>query len=186
MGSQSRWAYTNAKGTADYAVADALPTLAGLYASMDDILTAANAAGARACLIENTVAVDDREIRYSLSAALVGAEDTDATEDLYLVSWSGLDGSDGLLVEHVGTTTWTASTTAIPSAQGGRANHKFAKTAAFASTGLVESRTGKAANPVSVIPAMLEVFDTGPYAALLRVFRKGTATSVAPIDRRWR
>jgi hypothetical protein len=163
----------------------AAPAVARMYESIEALV----AAVPKAQVTQFKENEDGRPIRMDLTAGLVGADDTAATEALYWARSANLDGTGGIIVEKLADITWTTSAAdTIPTAQGGRANHKFPKTAAVTDTGVAEARTGHAlrSTGANAPPAMVTLFDVGPARAIIRTFAKGTATSVAGISGRWR
>lgn len=182
MNAQTAWIY----GAADCSISDALPALAGFYADVVAAKAAGDAAGARTSLIIPEEAIDERPIRFDLAAAMVGSDGQTAEEDVYVLSKSWLDNTEGVLVEKVANLAWAAGSQSIASGVGGRASHVLADELSVTSTGVLEARTGKAIGSFEGVPAFATIYDVGPFLAILRVLKIGNASSIAALDRRWR
>jgi hypothetical protein len=126
-----------------------------------------------------------RGIRAMLTCAIDGSEDETAIEDLYLVTpaHTASDGKNRVLVEPIGTLTWTAGATAV---DGGRLGEKLPKAVVLSGEGRLATRTGIEVGVANANPAIATIYDVGPSRYLLRVPRVGTATGVSPMGATWR
>lgn len=177
--------YSNAAGAADIDETS-IPALSPMYADAAAMIAAL---GNGATYITFDERVHGRPFRCDLSAGLVGSSGDTAEEELYLVRSASLDGKASLLVEKLADITWTAGSTAIDSALGGRANHKWPASVSLTDTGLAASRSGVALGSISQVPATVTIFDAGNPTGLLRVMKVGASnpvTGVAPMHTRWR
>jgi hypothetical protein len=167
-------------------------TLAMRYASVAALMLAVNpvTAGVRSyngVLELFDASAPDKPIRASLGMAIIGSDGQTMLEKGYLVEHTRLDGHEGvMLTPYYGETTWTAGAVAIPAAVGGRTNHKDTKAVGTSDLGVAVARTGVPLGVLSQAPSELAILDIGEVIGVLRLVKKGTATSGVPLKRRWR
>lgn len=125
----------------------------------------------------------NRGVRAMLTAGINGDDDETAIEDLYLLMPLDLDGKPRVLVEPIGSITWTAGATSFP---GGRTGEKVAKAGSLGGTGRLKTRTGIEIEIANAQPAIATIYDIGPGRWLFRVPRVGTATGVSLLGATWR
>lgn len=176
------WKYDST--AAFVAVADT--TLLRHYASLAGALALLNASAAIAAVVPFTEPGGASYQRVSLGMAINGADNTTVLESLYLVKPSHLLGVEGVIVERVGTITWTSGGVQIPIAQGGVASYNNAKAAAIVSDGLLEARTGSVPAAISRAPASVEIPDVAEALALVRVVYRGSAAGALAFSSRWK
>ncbi|UYV13758.1 MAG: hypothetical protein NCW75_05600 [Phycisphaera sp.] len=164
-------------------VGGSAPTVAPMYESVEALQAALDT---QAVLMDfENAGNNSRGIRALLTAGIEGAEDETAIEDLYLVTpaSTAADGKNRVMVEPIGSLTWTASATAV---DGGRSGEKVPKSVSTSGTGRLASRTGIEIAVASALPAVATIYDIGPVRYLLRVPRVGTATGISPMGATWR
>jgi hypothetical protein len=156
------------------------------YASVAGALAAIGSDRAFAVAFDATP--KDAPIRVDLSASVIGADGETGLEDIYVVRKTWLDESKpGVVLSPIATgITWTAGPTDILAVMGGQTDEKWCKNVTLTDTGLALSRTGKPIGIFDASPAEITIFDVAEAVALIRVMRKGTGTSVAPLGARWK
>jgi len=147
------------------------------------LLATLNASGLCAWIISRPADVAEAPPRLTLGMAGGDSADTTIIEDVYAVTpYQPTDGGAAIVrIEKLLSATWTLGSTDI-TVQG--AALKECKAVTVVDDGLLEARTGKAATAISREPATVELFDTAN-ASILRVVKRGTAASGAPVSRTW-